>query len=196
MSPHPGASETLELCHCRGARSFRVLWALEELRLPYKLHLLPFPPRQRAQAFLAVNPLGTASFLGTDSGARMSESTAIVQYLTDRYGSRALAVGENDPEYRRQLNFLHMSDATLTFPQTLYLRFAHLEAPDRRVPQVADDDRRWFASRLSAAMSLMAGDDCCGDRFSAADIPEAAMLYFERLKRCDGYSRACEAERP
>ena len=37
----------LTLYHCRNARSFRALWALEEMGLPYKLHTLPFPPRHR-----------------------------------------------------------------------------------------------------------------------------------------------------
>lgn len=33
----------IELWHCPDARSFRPLWALEELGLAYELHLLPFP---------------------------------------------------------------------------------------------------------------------------------------------------------
>jgi hypothetical protein len=49
----------IELWHCADTRSFRVLWALEELGLPYTLHLLPFPPRARAPEYLQVNPLGT-----------------------------------------------------------------------------------------------------------------------------------------
>ena len=46
----------IELWHCPDARSFRVLWALEELGLPYTLHLLPFPPRAKAPEYLEINP--------------------------------------------------------------------------------------------------------------------------------------------
>ncbi|HVL44741.1 MAG TPA: glutathione S-transferase, partial [Acidovorax sp.] len=33
----------LHLHHCVSARSFRPLWMMEELQLPYQLHMLPFP---------------------------------------------------------------------------------------------------------------------------------------------------------
>ncbi|HEV7910619.1 MAG TPA: glutathione S-transferase, partial [Methylocella sp.] len=35
----------ITLYHCAAARSFRPLWMLEELGLPYELKMLPFPPR-------------------------------------------------------------------------------------------------------------------------------------------------------
>jgi glutathione S-transferase len=35
----------ITLYHCISARSFRPLWALEELGLRYELKMLPFPPR-------------------------------------------------------------------------------------------------------------------------------------------------------
>ncbi len=46
----------IKLYHCRDARSFRALWALEEMGLPYRLHLLPFPPRLLQPGYLAQNP--------------------------------------------------------------------------------------------------------------------------------------------
>ena len=50
------------LYHCADARSFRVLWMLEELELDYELKLLPFPPRLLEPGFLEINPLGTIPF--------------------------------------------------------------------------------------------------------------------------------------
>ena len=41
----------ITLYHCEGARSFRPLWTLEELGVPYELKMLPFPPRVLAAAF-------------------------------------------------------------------------------------------------------------------------------------------------
>ena len=49
----------ITLYHCDAARSFRPLWMLEELGLPYELKMLPFPPRVFAKEYLALNPLGT-----------------------------------------------------------------------------------------------------------------------------------------
>ena len=37
-----GKRPMIELWHCPDTRSFRPLWALEELGLPYELHLLAF----------------------------------------------------------------------------------------------------------------------------------------------------------
>ena len=53
----------ITLYHCVSARSFRPLWLLEELGLPYTLHMLPFPPRALARTYLEENPLGTVPLL-------------------------------------------------------------------------------------------------------------------------------------
>ena len=70
----------MELFHSVSARSFRALWMLEELGLPYQLKMLPFPPRVMARSFLELNPLGTVPLL-IDGDARLTESSAICQYL-------------------------------------------------------------------------------------------------------------------
>src|SRR5690242_10196588 len=84
-------SGTIELYHCPDARSFRALWALEELGLAYTLHLLPFPPRVRSPEYLELNPLGTIPLM-IDGASVMTESAAIVEYLATRYGPSELAV--------------------------------------------------------------------------------------------------------
>src|SRR5256885_666831 len=86
-----GKRPMIELWHCPDTRSFRPLWALEELGLPYELHLLAFPPRVRAPEYLAVNPLGTVPAF-RDGETFMTESVAIVQYLATRYGPNDLVV--------------------------------------------------------------------------------------------------------
>ena len=66
----------IELWHCPDARSFRPLWALEELGLPYELRMLPFPPRAHARSYLELNPLGTVP-LFIDGATRLTESAGI-----------------------------------------------------------------------------------------------------------------------
>jgi len=61
------------LYHCVSARSFRVLWMLEELGLAYELRMLAFPPRVHHKDFLALNPRGTVP-LFVDGAVRMTES--------------------------------------------------------------------------------------------------------------------------
>jgi len=183
----------IELYHCPDARSFRVLWAIEELGLPYELHLLPFPPRVRAPEYLQVNPLGTIPAM-IDGATFMTESAAIVQYLVTRYGPSPLAVAVDDPAYGPWLNWLHFGEATLTFPQTLVLRYRTLEPG--RAEEVADDYARWFLSRLKHVdRALKDGAEwLCADRFTAADISVGyALLLANQLKLLGGVAPSIDA---
>jgi glutathione S-transferase len=180
----------ITLHHCVSARSFRPLWLLEELGLPYTLRLLPFPPRVHARHFLADNPLGTVP-LFVDGAVRLTESAAICQYLAARHSPGVLDVPVPDPAYGAYLNWLHMSDATLTFPQTLVLRYTHMEPPDRLSPQVATDYARWFLARLRAVdVALQAHDFLCAGRFTAADVAVGyALLLAEHLGLAEAVSQ-------
>ena len=163
----------IRLYHCADARSFRPLWALEELGLDYELTVMPFPPRYRAKEYMAVNPLGTIPAL-VDGETFMTESAAIVEYLVTRYGPSPLAVEVDDPAYGAWLNWLHFGEATLTFPQTLVLRYRRFEPGKAEV--VADDYAKWFLSRLKAVDRALTtilspeGDWLCAGRFTGADI--------------------------
>src|ERR1700738_895484 len=148
------------LYHCAAARSFRPLWTLEELGLPYDLRMLPFPPRVLAREYLALNPLGTIPLL-LDGDTRMTESAAISQYLVARHGPTPLSVDVDEPDFGAFLNWLHFGEATLTFPQTLVLRYTQIEAEERRNPQVV------AVTALRPPISLSA-TRCCWRRTSVS----------------------------
>lgn len=166
----------ITLYHCVSARSFRPLWLLEELGLPYALKMLPFPPRALARSYLQENPLGTVPLL-LDGETRMTESAGICEYLAARHSPGHLNVAVDDPAYGAYINWLHMSDATLTFPQTLVLRYTHFEPAERKQPQVAEDYSRWFLARLRAVdAGVQQQDYLCAGRFTTADIAVAYAL--------------------
>jgi glutathione S-transferase len=200
------------LYHCANARSFRPLWTLEEVGVPYELQMLPFPPRALKREYLEINPLGTIPFL-IDGETRMTESAAICQYIVTRHGPSPLAVGVDEPAYGEFLNWLHFGEATLTFPQTLVLRYSRLEPDDKKNPQIAADYARWFLARLRGIDAVVSkADTLCADRFTAADIsvgyalmlaeridlakdfPPAVKAYWDRLQARDGYQRALAAQ--
>lgn len=202
----------ITLYHCVSARSFRPLWTLEELGQPYELQMLPFPPRARAPQFLQSNPLGTVPLL-VDGDTRMTESAAMCDYLVRRSGNPSLQVAVDEADFGAYLNWLHMSDATLTFPQTLILRYRHFEAPERKLPQVAEDYSRWFLARLRAVdAQVQTQDYLCAGRFTAADIavgyalllgehlglaehyPAAVQAYWARLQQRPAYIRALQVQ--
>jgi len=149
-----------------------------------------------------------------DGPLRMTESAAICQYLATRYGPTPLAVAPDEPDFGLYLNWLHFGEATLTFPQTIVLRYSKLEPPERRIPQAVEDYTRWFLGRLRGIENALAGRDyLCAGRFTAADIsvgyalmltrhigldksiPEAIAAYWQRLRERDGFKRAQAAQK-
>jgi glutathione S-transferase len=201
----------MKLYHCHNARSFRVLWALEELGLDYELVMLPFPPRQLEPDYLEVNPLGTVPAL-VDGAVRMTESAAICHFLAERAGS-PLSVGPHEEAYPLFLNWLHFGEATLTFPQTIVLRYERFEPEETRNFAIGSDYRRWFLSRLRAVEAAL-GDRffLCADRFTVADISvgyalmlgatlgldthyhEHVSAYWARLQERAGFQLALAAQ--
>ena len=178
----------LKLWHCAGSRSIRPLWTLEEMGLDYEIEVMQFPPRFVHPGYTDINPIGTVPFF-TDGDVEMTESAGISQYLVERHGPSSLGVAVDEPDYGLYLNWLHRSDATLTFPQTLVLRYTYLEPKERRLPSVAEDYATWFHSRLRALEDATTKRAyLCADRFTIADIAVGYALYLaDSLKLSEGF---------
>ena len=150
------------------SRSVRPIWTAEELNIDYELEMMPFPPRVFKKEYLDVNMLGTVPYL-IDGDIKMTESVAMCQYLVEKFGPSDLQVKPNEVDYPNYLNWLFHADATLTFPQTVVLRYKFQE------PGVADGAvegySRWFVSRLKLLESSLADREfLCSNRFTIADI--------------------------
>lgn len=183
------------LYHCKGARSLRPLWALEELGLDYSLEMLPFPPRVFAKEFLGINPLGTIPYF-VDGPVKMTESSAICQYLVEKFGPTDLKVYPGEGDYGAYLNWLYHSDATLTFPQTIVLRYTRLEPEARRLPQAVADYGAFFLGRLKLLDAALEDGRSflVADRFTIADIAIGyALILAESLKLDDRFSDRIKA---
>lgn len=198
------------LHHCKGARSFRCLWAAEEANFPLELKMWPFPPRVFAPEFKDINPLGTIPAWEED-GHVLTESAAICQRIA--LGT-SLEVQPGDSDYLPYLNWLHRSDATLTFPQTIVLRYTQLEPEERRLPQAVEDYKGFFLGRARSLEATLSDGRAflVADRFTIADITVGYALlltkmvgiYDELLPHCkawlaslearDGFKRAFERE--
>ena len=150
------------------SRAMRPIWTAEEMGLNYELIMMPFPPRVFMKEYLDVNILGTVPYM-IDGDIEMTESVAISQYFVEKYGPTDLQVKSDEDDYPNYLNWLFHSDATLTFPQTVALRYKFQE------PGVADAAvegySRWFVSRLKLLESSLENKEyLCSDRFTLADI--------------------------
>ena len=152
----------------QGSRAIRPIWTAEEMGLDYELTMMPFPPRVFMKEYLDVNMLGTIPYL-TDGDVKMTESVAMAQYLAEKYGPTDLRVSPDESDYPSYLNWLFHSDATLTFPQTVVLRYK-LQEPGVADAAV-DGYSRWFVSRLKLLETTLEDREyLCSDRFTIADI--------------------------
>lgn len=184
-----------KLWHCYNSRSLRVLWALEELNVDYDLETMAFPPRYTVEGYKELNSLGTVPFF-TDSvdgcDISMTESVAICHYLGEKYKAHnqaeSIAVSATEPDYGNYLNWLYQSDATLTFPQTLVLRYRAFAKKDCQQSRTADDYEKWFSARLTwLSEHLVNHDYLCANRFTLADIAIGFSLHLATLLKLDGH---------
>jgi len=203
----------ITLWHCDDARSFRALWALEELGLDYSLKMLPFPPRLYQKEYLSENPLGTIPLL-VDGDTRLTESSAIPHYLSVKYGNGRFARQASDSDYGDYLNWVFHGEATLTFPQTIFIRYTMMETPERRQPSVGEDYRKWFLARLRLTEQTLEDgrSNLLETGFSNADIsvgyaillaniiglgedvPPNTRTWYESLTNREGFKRAQHAQ--
>lgn len=135
------------------------------------------------------------------------------QYLADRFGHGELTLDVADPGYGAYLNWMFYGEATLTFPQTLVLRYGRFEPEARRNPQVVDDYKRWFLSRLKFLVPQVSAQPyLCGERFTLADIsvgyafmlawyqglepsfPVQVLPYWRRLQERPAFQRSIQIE--
>jgi glutathione S-transferase len=196
---------------CAGSRGLRCTWAAEEAGIELDLRMLPFPPRFKAPDYLEINPLGTVPLL-VDGEARLTESCAIAHYLHTFRGPTGMVIQPGEDDYAAYLDYTYHADATLTFPQTVYMRFALFEA-DKGWAEAGQAYAKWFHKRLVKIEERLATRDyLCGERFTVADIcigyalilagkvglddgvPDALKAYRDRLTARDAFRSAVAKE--
>jgi glutathione S-transferase len=176
---------TMKLWHSHNARSLRPLWAMEEMGFDYELELLPFPPRVFQKDFLGVNTLGTVPYF-EDGDTNMTESSGICHYLVERYQRYDFSLKADHLEFGDFLNWMYHSDATLTFPQTIVMRYTHLEPEERKLPQAIEDYGKWYIARLRRLDAhILDREFLCDSRFTIADIAISYALFFGELLGLD-----------
>jgi len=169
---------TIKIYSCAGSRGMRPIWTAEEMGLDYEVEMMPFPPRFLHKEFMDINILGTVPYM-IDGEVHMTESVAMSQYMVDKYGPSDLKVSANEDDYGNYLNWLSHSDATLTFPQTVFLRYTFQEIGV--ADEAADGYRRWFIARLKLLeKSLNSREYLCSNRFTIADICVSYALFLAK----------------
>jgi len=174
---------SIKIYSCNDSRGLRPMWTAEEMGVSYESEMMPFPPRFLHKEYMDVNILGTIPYL-IDGEVEMTESVAMCQYLVDLYGPTDLKVAIDEPDYHHYLNWLAHSDATLTFPQTVVLRYTFQEVGV--ADKAAEGYRRWFVARLKLLeKSLDSREYLCSNRFTIADICVSYAIYLAKTLQID-----------
>jgi glutathione S-transferase len=142
----------------RNTRTFRALWALEELGLDYE-HV-PVPHRDRRSAeFLAINPNGRVPVI-VDGDVTLFESMAVNLYLARRYGRGLWPKTLADEARSVQWSFWAMMEL-----EPLLMRIEQREAAEGIQKPLGVLDR-----------ALDEGRFLLGGEFTIADLNVAAVL--------------------
>lgn len=110
--------------HLENSRSQRILWALEELGVPYEVKRYERNKKTSLapDSLKKVHPLGKSPVI-TDEGITVAESGAIIEYLVGRYGDGLLTVNNEEDQLRAYQYWLHFAEGSLMPPLLLKLVF-------------------------------------------------------------------------
>ncbi len=159
----------ITIYHLAVSQSDRIVWLMEELGLPYKLQWyergedLLAPPEYRA-----LHPAGTAPII-RDGDLVMAESTAICEYISQRYGGGKLSVQSDDPNYPHYLYWMQFNNnAQSAFFVRLAIQMAGGEETDNMVLTTARRREEGLYHQLDARVAEV--EYLAGSQFSCADI--------------------------
>jgi glutathione S-transferase len=107
----------LKVHHLSNSRSQRILWLMEELGLEYELvkHMRDPVTVRSPPSLFKVHPLGKGPTIEHD-GKALTESGAIIDYVTRRVAGGRLAVPESSPEFADYCFWLHYTEGSAMVP--------------------------------------------------------------------------------
>ncbi|MEM1436895.1 MAG: glutathione S-transferase family protein [Pseudomonadota bacterium] len=174
----------LTLHHAPNSRSGRIVWLLEELKLPYSLNRMDFHPKDlKSDEHRARHPLGRVPVLDDDE-VRLFESGAIVEYLLTRHSDGALRPGVGDARYPDYLQWFHYCEGMVMPPVNTVVVQTVLLPEDRRNPEVLAQARKLITRALEPVNAALEGRDYLIGDFSGADIMLGHAAFMCRRLGC------------
>lgn len=165
----------LTLFHAPQSRSSRILWLLEEIGAPYIVRITSIPRMDGTGGPDPANPHPDKKVPALlDGGVLVTESIAIVQYLTDKFPAAGLGPAIGDPLRGQYLTWLAYYAGVIE--PVVNLQFAGLA--DNPAMQRTFRDRAAMDRRILTA--LEAGPFLVGNTFTGADLLVASMGHFAR----------------
>jgi glutathione S-transferase len=183
----------LTLHHAPQSRSSRIIWLLEELGADYALEITDIPRMDGTGAPDRANPHPDKKVPAlVDDGVLITESIAIVQYLTDKFPAAGIGPRIGDSNRGPYLSWLAYYAGVVE--PVVSLEFAGLA--DNAVMQRTFRDRKAMDRRILTA--LEGSPFVLGEKFSGVDVLIASLGQFARTMLpagavVDSYLERCSA---
>lgn len=163
-------TKLIKIFHAPRSRSTRVIWAAEELGVPYEVERVQLFSGPPSPEFLEINPSRTLPAM-RDGDVMMTESVAIIQYIADRHAGGALTVKPGAANYGDYLQFLFLGEAGLGAPLNALIGTRFMGPPEAQDNWTCNMVMEGFFNRLQLVDRQLAGRPyLAGDTFSLADI--------------------------
>lgn len=164
----------LTLYHAPQSRSGRVLWLLHELDVRFETVLCDIPRQDGSGARDPRNPHPEGKVPALEhEGALITETAAILLYLTDLFPERGLGIALGEARRGTYLTWLFWYGSVV---EPVYIAEV-LGVADHPIAQASFRGREAIAERLIVALD--GNDWLMGEQFTAADILLCSpYLYF------------------
>ena len=198
----------MKLYHSSFTRSGRARWMLEEIGAAYDIaHLALSKGEHKTPEYLAINPNGTVPAL-VDGGLTLTESSAMVLHLADKFPEKKLAPALGTDERAAYYHWLVYVPATVDPVLAAITMHAKLLPEAKRIPAVAEEAKQKWASIARVLEEAVDGRKyVVGDSFTGADVVVGSVVgwvaflgmlgdhpklaaYAKGLQERDAYKRA------
>ncbi|HEX7075638.1 MAG TPA: glutathione S-transferase family protein [Hyphomicrobiaceae bacterium] len=174
----------MKLYGYRNGRTFRALWALEEIGAQYEYVEIDLMRGEgREPKFLEINPAGKVPVLD-DDGAIITESAAICMHLAEKHPQSRLLPPAGTVERSQCYKWMSYVLTELDAPLWAIAKHRFALPRDRRVPAVIETSSWEFRTAVKIlATDLGNRSFLVGDRLTVADILAGHTLSWAKSAR-------------
>lgn len=155
----------ITIYHLEGRRSERIVWLMEELKLPYKLEFKRGDLLGSMAAIRAINPIVPMAPTVKYGEQILVESGAIIETILDRHTPGSLRPALASDDYPYYVMWMHYAEGSLAARLFSDYRAWRAQPPTQRSPLVDSEATVQFAEDYLGKHPWFGGAE-----FSAADI--------------------------
>jgi glutathione S-transferase len=167
---------SIKLYGVAASRTFRNIWALKELGLPFEHDPISYSDKAlKASPYIELNPNGRVPFIVVD-GMPLFESLAINLFLADKFGG---SISGANAEERGQIAQWTLWAATSVETDLGNWAYHTMFLPEaERKPEIAKQALENIKAPLAVLDGVLAKREyLVGNRFTVADLNVAAVCY-------------------